>query len=65
MMYTAQLEQADRDYMTTTIKAMQDELAGLLVDCDLKADKAITHRLKRLATQVKSLNACHKTIITI
>lgn len=64
-MYTAQLEAADRQYMADVIKCMQDELKGLLVDCDLKADKAITHRLERLATQVESLNACHKTIITI
>ena len=64
-MYTAQLEAADRAYMIDVIKCMQDELKGLLVDCDLKADKAITHRLKRLTTQVKSLNACHKTITTV
>ena len=64
-MYTAQLEAVDRAYMIDVIKCMQDELQGLLVDCDLKADKAITHRLKRLTTQVKSLNACHKTITTV
>ena len=64
-MYTAQLEAADRAYMVNVIKCMQDELKGLLVDCDLKADKAVIHRLKRLTTQVKSLNACHKTITTI
>ena len=64
-MYTAQLEAADRQYMVDVIKCMQDELKGLLVDCDLKADKAITHRLKRLTGQVKSLNACHKTITVV
>ena len=64
-MYTAQLEAADRQYMVDVIQCMQDELKGLLVDCDLKADKAIAHRLKRLARQVKSLGACHKTITTI
>ena len=64
-MHTAQLEAADRQYMVDVVKCMQDELKGLLVDCDLKADKAITHRLKRLARQVKSLNACHKTITVI
>ena len=33
-MYTAQLEAADRAYMIDVIKCMQDELKGLLVDCD-------------------------------
>ena len=51
--------------MVDVIGCMQGELKGLLVDCDLKADKAIAHRLKRLARQVKSLGACHKTITTI
>ena len=64
-MHTAQLEAADRQYMVDVVKCMQDELKGLLVDCDLKADKAITHRLKRLTRQVKSLNACHKTITVV
>ncbi len=64
-MYTAQLEAADRQYMIDTVKCMQDELRGLLVDCDLRADKAIAHRLKRLTQQVKGLNACHKTITAI
>ena len=64
-MYTAQLEAADRQHMVDIIQCMQDELQGLLVDCDLKADKAIAYRLKRLARQVKSLGACHKTITTV
>lgn len=59
------MDAADRQYMLDVIGCMQDELKGLLVDCDLKADKAIAHRLKRLARQVKSLGACHTTITTI
>ena len=60
MMYTAQLEQADRDYMTTTIKAMQDELAGLLCDHTLKADKASRARSERLEKQLKSIKLSFK-----
>lgn len=64
-MYTAQLEAADRQYMVDTIKCMQDNLADLLADCNLRADKAIEHRLKRLDVQVKSLYKTHKNIVVI
>ena len=61
-MYTAQLEHCDRNHLKATAKGMMEELALLLVEVDLKADKAVRERIARISKQAQSLRATHKTI---
>ena len=62
-MYTAQLEQCDRNHLKATANCMMEELALLLVEVDLKADKAVRERIARISKQAQSLRATHKTIM--
>ena len=61
-MYTAQLEQRDRNHLKATANCMMEELALMLVEVDLKADKAVRERIARISKQAQSLRATHKTI---
>ena len=62
-MYTAQLEQCDRNHLKATANCMMEELARMLVEVDLKADKAVRERIKRISKQAQSLRATHNTIM--
>ena len=62
-MYTAQLEQCDRNRLKDTANCMMDELARMLIEVDLKADKAVRERITRINKQAQSLRATHKTIM--
>lgn len=62
-MYTAQLEQCDRNHLKATANCMQEELARLVIDADLKADRAVMERIKRIVKQANSLRATQKTIM--
>ena len=61
-MYTAQLEQCDRNHLKVVANCMMEELALMLVEVDLKADKAVRERIARISKQTQSLRATHKTI---
>ena len=61
-MYTAQLEQCDRNHLKVVANCMMEELALMLVEVDLKADKAVRERIARISKQAQSLRATHKTI---
>ena len=62
-MYTAQLEQCDRNHLKVIANCMQEELARLMIDADLKADRAVMERIKRIVKQANSLRATQKTIM--
>lgn len=62
-MYTAQLEQCDRNHLKVVANCMMEELALMLVEVDLKADKAVRERITRINKQAQSLRATHKTIM--
>ena len=62
-MYTAQLEQCDRNHLKAIANCMQEELARLVIDADLKADRAVMERVKRIVKQANSLRATQKTIM--
>ena len=62
-MYTAQLEQCDRNHLKVVANCMMEELALMLVEVDLKADKAVRERIARISKQAQSLRATHKTIV--
>lgn len=62
-MYTAQLEQCDRNHLKAIANCMQEELVRLVIDADLKADRAVMERIKRIVKQANSLRATQKTIM--
>lgn len=62
-MYTAQLEQCDRNHLKAVANCMMEELALMLIEVDLKADKAVRERITRINKQAQSLRATHKTIM--
>ena len=62
-MYTAQLEQCDREHQKAIANCMMEELARMQVEMDLKADKAVMERIKRIVKQATSLMATQKTIM--
>jgi len=62
-MYTAQLEQCDRNHLKAIANCMMEELARMRDEVDLKADKAVRERIARINKQAQSLRATHKTIV--
>ena len=64
-MYTAQSEQAERDWIAVGLKDMKLEIDNILCDNSLRADKAVRERLKRLVAQAKPLHKASIELTTI